>query len=297
MHASFELQSPQTAATSIAGKVVFEGALGEVQIDFGSTRFAGLAVLDGAMIAPGDTLTLRLLCRTDGLFPTALARAIDVPARVVTVDDDAYGGCRQLVTPGLVLDVVVPALCDVMPHAAALKDEPPVVLGSSLDEALAGLVDVLEPEDDDDIDQISGSLRRMPLSELVQGLHLARKTATIRTRTPLGAGHVHLEDGDVVYAAFDGATGPTAFRGMLKSTRGTFRVLFGAHPPEQNVAVPTQALLLDALRMLDEEDHEHVAVASPFEDADVCALCDDDGPCAAHQPVRPAMTVRPIVRG
>ncbi len=234
---------------------------GVVEVDLDGACFVGVLDGPGSLVGVGDAIGLKLLCRADNAYPNVVEAPQDFTVHVLAVDDADVVGERQLLSPGLGLTVVL-VRAEPAPSAAM-----PIIVGASLDEALANMLaqQQLEPEalhddddDDSDPDVITGSLRRLPLAELVQALSLARKTAAIHLRVPGGVGVIYLDDGEVACAQIDDdprravARGAAAFMRLLACDRGSFRVSFEKEWHERNVHCSTQALLLDGLLRLDE---------------------------------------------
>lgn len=140
---------------------------------------------------------------------------------------------------------------------------------------------------------VVGTLREMPLTEVVQSLGFSGKTAEIDVRpkgTDLPAGVVFLERGTVVYARCGTLEGEDAFFALAGLKRGAFLIRFHAKAPTTNVTSPTAFLLLEALRRTDEENHERDLVEAVAEEAaaDLDAATSDgnDDEDAADRTVR-----------
>jgi hypothetical protein len=320
--------------------LIVSSAHGVVEVQLDGARFVGVLDAPGSLVGVGEALPLKLLCRADNAYPYVVEDPQDLVVRVLSIDDAAVIGERQLLAPGLGLTVAVTSPRHAHPHTLAppvsmqALQSLPTVVGHCLDDALANmLAEQLEPDphrrdahdlhdahdahdahddddDPDDPDVITGSLRRLPLAELVQAMSLARKTAAIHLRVPGGVGVVYLDDGEVACAQLDDdprravARGAPAFARLLACDRGSFRVSFEREWHERNVHCSTQALLLDGLRLLDEArrpSHAHEPPCSdepprahevPSDDpSDEPPVCDDADAFVELEevPVRPAM--------
>jgi hypothetical protein len=111
-----------------------------------------------------------------------------------------------------------------------------------------------EPREDDEPTGVMGTLREMPVSEIVQSLAQSHKDALVDVR-PKGSesGVIGVERGRVVYAHTDTRTGEAAFFELFRATRGAFRIRYGRTPPARNIERDTTFLLLEGARVLDEQ--------------------------------------------
>lgn len=176
------------------------------------------------------------------------------------------------------------ALPDAPPAAAPAEAPHPeldVEAPPSASSDLLALVEDTEPSG------IFGTLREMPLVELLQSLELSRKTAEVILR-PKGApaGQVFLDDGRVVYARAGDLEGEEAFYALAHSRRGAFRIRFHSQPPCRNIDRPTAYLVLEAHRRLDEESRDAAGAAAPTgaEPSASPSQLDDDAPTASERP-------------
>lgn len=101
------------------------------------------------------------------------------------------------------------------------------------------------------LDGFTGVLFDVGLLDILQLLHHTRRTVVLELRGPR-SGTVHLRDGELVHAVAEGLVGEEAVRAIVGFTRGNFRLLPG-RPCEQTIDCSFDALLLDALRLLDEQ--------------------------------------------
>lgn len=97
----------------------------------------------------------------------------------------------------------------------------------------------------------SGSLSDMGVVDLVQTFELGRKTGTIRLETQR-SGCIYLREGKVVDAEVGRIIGEKAFYRLLGAAEGTFEVSFGTVVRPEQIALSTQALLMEGIRRLDE---------------------------------------------
>lgn len=129
-------------------------------------------------------------------------------------------------------------------------------------------------DDDDEPTGVVGTLREMPLHEIVQSLSQSHKDALVEVK-PKGreSGVIGIERGRVVYARTESRLGEAAFFELLKARRGAFRIKYGRSAGARNIDRDTTFLLLEGARVLDEEmcggraEHDEpalVAAAAPL---------------------------------
>ena len=99
---------------------------------------------------------------------------------------------------------------------------------------------------------VSGSLREMNLSDIVQVLFQGRKSGSLKIRAREGGGEIHFADGNVVNALWGEARGEAAFFAMLKLTDGEFALDPAYVPPARVIQTSCEALLLEGMRRIDE---------------------------------------------
>jgi hypothetical protein len=100
---------------------------------------------------------------------------------------------------------------------------------------------------------VVGGLKQMNVVEIVQGLELGRKTAVVDVHPSHGdKGLIACRGGRVVYAECGAARGEAAFYALIGHGDGYFRIHYGDAPFDANIQAPTQFLMLEALRRIDE---------------------------------------------
>jgi len=100
---------------------------------------------------------------------------------------------------------------------------------------------------------VVGSLKQMNVVEIVQSLELGRKTAVVEVQPALGPrGTFACQAGRVVHATCGAASGDEAFFALVGVKDGFFRIHYGNDAPPANITAPTQFLVLEALRRIDE---------------------------------------------
>ncbi len=106
--------------------------------------------------------------------------------------------------------------------------------------------------------ELEGQLSQIPLVDLVELLHLNRRSGVIElTRAPAGAtrqaGAVWLQDGELVHATVGTEViGPKALFRLLGWKEGRFTFSAERRAPTQTLSGPTRVLLLEGLRQGDE---------------------------------------------
>lgn len=123
---------------------------------------------------------------------------------------------------------------------------------------------------------VMGSLRQMPVTDLVQSLENGKKSAVIEVHPTRGeSGRLGFVDGQVVFARCGELRGEAAFYALAPHQEGFFRVRYGELPQERNIESATMFLLLEAMRLMDEQS------GSPLEEipsVDDVELLDEPNP-------------------
>lgn len=110
----------------------------------------------------------------------------------------------------------------------------------------------MAPEDDEPTGVV-GTLREMPVSEIVQTLNQGAKDALVEVR-PKGSpgGQIYIERGRVIHVSTPDLSGDAAFFQLFQANRGAFRIRYGRHTRDKNISRDTVFLLLEGARLLDE---------------------------------------------
>ena len=104
---------------------------------------------------------------------------------------------------------------------------------------------------------IRGSIQDFHLSELIQFLGYGGKTGLLRVQSQGEAGAVRLVDGQLVSAQFAALEGRDAFNRMMSLSEGSVLFVVGEQVDDsQNLSGSTMHLIMNALRLHDEESHE-----------------------------------------
>lgn len=106
---------------------------------------------------------------------------------------------------------------------------------------------------------LTGSVRHMPLSDLLQILSLNGKDGTVVLRQGTDVGVIHFNSGSILHASCGRIDGPKALYRMLGWTGATFRVTPpGEDGGARSVDQPTTSVLMDGLVSLDEWNRWHM---------------------------------------
>lgn len=124
-------------------------------------------------------------------------------------------------------------------------------------------------EPDDEPTGVLGTLKEMPISEVVQTLAQGMKDAIIEVK-PKGepVGTIGMLRGRVVFAEVAVASGVTlvgeaAFQRLFGAHRGAFRIRYNRLPERQNIDKELTWLLLEAARVLDEQRQDQPVFDTP----------------------------------
>lgn len=100
---------------------------------------------------------------------------------------------------------------------------------------------------------VAGSLKEMGLPEIIQVLWHGRKTGALKIRAGREGGEIHLVDGQIWNALWGNLRGPEAFYAMVNVLEGDFVLEPNFRAPHQVINDSPEALLLEAMRRMDEQ--------------------------------------------
>jgi DNA-binding response OmpR family regulator len=100
----------------------------------------------------------------------------------------------------------------------------------------------------------SGTVEGITLLDLLQVLHLAGRTATVRVRRAAQEGTISLEHGEVAHAELGGLSGTAAFERMVTWPGGRFAVATDRGPHQKTIDIPFQPLVLETMQRYDEQN-------------------------------------------
>lgn len=250
-----------------------QGDQGELELSHGDRVYRGMLLHVPVDLSVGQELHVRVVATLAGVVPSVREHT-DLLVKVVQVRSGGVHGGRASYRDGVCLavaivrqtagDVELPVVDAAQVEQlirAALPLPPPAPLSTGdRDEHTPSLRLRRTPDIVGEPSGIMGSLRQMPLADLLQSMQANRKTACVEINSSghQGVGHAYLRDGELI-AAFDGdCAGEEALRSMIRLESGTFRIRFGVAAPVRNIERSLTHVLLDAMRALDEELHDQM---------------------------------------
>jgi Domain of unknown function (DUF4388) len=103
---------------------------------------------------------------------------------------------------------------------------------------------------------LSGTLTHINLFDIVQILENSRLSGAMSISSSMGAGEIHMTEGQIVGAKCGGEVGKAALSKLLGAVDGSFEFEKSSAAYERTIeATSNTALILDMLRAKDEEDH------------------------------------------
>ena len=99
---------------------------------------------------------------------------------------------------------------------------------------------------------VAGNLREMSLPDMIQVLSQGRKTGNLKIRSRGESGEIHLLEGAVVNALWGELRGDAAFYAMVRLQEGDFGLDPSYKAESRVITQSTDALLLEAMRRMDE---------------------------------------------
>jgi DNA-binding response OmpR family regulator len=112
---------------------------------------------------------------------------------------------------------------------------------------------------------VRGSLAQMNVIDLVQSLEMGRKSCLLTLTKDGDKCEMYFSEGQVPHASYGPLTGDAAVFKVLKWTGGNFQINFDSKTTQQTTTLNTQGLLMEGLRLLDEEKRDQ-GVQSEEED-------------------------------
>ena len=103
---------------------------------------------------------------------------------------------------------------------------------------------------------IAGRLSEMNLIDWMQSLEQGRKTCTLLLRSGSYACTLYFNQGQVTHAICGNISGNEAVYKVLTWTDGEWEVDFSRSSSEHTTTLPTQGLMMEGLRILDEAKHD-----------------------------------------
>jgi len=99
---------------------------------------------------------------------------------------------------------------------------------------------------------VTGTLGLFSLVDLFQLLAASKRTGRLSVQHPSGRARFYFERGQLRHAEFGDLEGPAAVDALFGDERGAFAFTAGLPAPRTTVEASTEAIVLDALRRLDE---------------------------------------------
>ncbi len=112
---------------------------------------------------------------------------------------------------------------------------------------------------------VRGSLSQMNVIDLVQSLEMGRKSCLLMLTKDGDKCEMYFSEGQVPHATYGSLTGDAAVFKVLKWAGGNFQINFDGKTEQQTTTLNTQGLLMEGLRLLDEEKRDQ---GDPIEEED-----------------------------
>ena len=103
---------------------------------------------------------------------------------------------------------------------------------------------------------VRGSLAQMNVIDLVQSLEMGRKSCLLTLTKDGDKCEMYFSEGQVPHATYGSLNGDAAVFKVLKWTGGNFQINFEGKTKQQTTTLNTQGLLMEGLRLLDEEKRD-----------------------------------------
>lgn len=103
---------------------------------------------------------------------------------------------------------------------------------------------------------MTGTLGLFSLVDLFQLLASAKRSGRLSVDHPTGMARVYFDQGKVVHADFGALSGEEAVYALFADERGHFEFRIGMPATESTVTRSTENLVLEAMRRLDEQQHQ-----------------------------------------
>lgn len=124
---------------------------------------------------------------------------------------------------------------------------------------------------------VTGTLGSFSLVDLFQLLAASSRTGRLAIAHPRAPARVYFERGQVRHAEFGALTGELAVFALFEDERGAFEFTVGLPPRGRTIETPTENLVLEALRRLDEQRRE-VPERAPDVSREAVPYTPDDAP-------------------
>lgn len=101
------------------------------------------------------------------------------------------------------------------------------------------------------------------MADLIQVLHICRKTGLLRLTHGPECASLYFEDGEAPHAEAGGVSGEEAFYRMVAWTEASFAFESGQSAGMLSVKQPTMTLLMEGLRRIDEANRTGSSCSVP----------------------------------
>jgi len=122
---------------------------------------------------------------------------------------------------------------------------------------------------------ITGQIENFSLPDIVQTLTIGMKTACVTLTAGRNRGKIWFEEGSIRHAQANEAEGERAFYEMVKWTSGTFVIEHGVRTRKDSVSHDATFLLMESLRLMDEELQQGGGIAVEVSDGGLDALSEE----------------------
>lgn len=122
---------------------------------------------------------------------------------------------------------------------------------------------------------VTGTLGLFSLVDLFQLLAASKRTGRLTVQHPVARARIYFDRGQLVHAEFGDLDGPAAVDALFADERGAFAFTAGLPAPRVTVDISTEAIVLDALRRLDEARRDDPSL--PHVDRDAVPFGSPDG--------------------
>src|SRR6204780_5903261 len=106
---------------------------------------------------------------------------------------------------------------------------------------------------------LRGSLSQMNVIDLVQSLGMGRKSCLLTMTKGDEKCEIYFSQGQAKHAAYGPVSGDDAAFKVLRRTEGNFQAHFTGRSTQETTTLNTQGLLMEGLRLLDEDQREAAA--------------------------------------
>jgi DNA-binding response OmpR family regulator len=111
---------------------------------------------------------------------------------------------------------------------------------------------------------LNGSLAQMNVIDLLQSLELGHKNCALTLTNNGDRCDLFFADGQINHAVYGPLSGDEAVYKVLMWTAGSFKIDFTGRSKEQTCTRSTQGLLMEGLRLLDEQNRDSETEVDPF---------------------------------